>query len=161
MMRPILRDHASLSACAASLLALACIGRADAADCLGEPQGEGRVAAVVDARTLRLEDGREIRLAGIERIRPERPSSRAALSALVAGRDVTLRGEDDTPAVMAVRRPSCSLRARNIRCKRSCCAAAKRWFRPIYLTKTAQPRWLLRKAPRATPNWASGLKPRP
>jgi endonuclease YncB( thermonuclease family) len=97
MMRPILRDHASLSACAASLLALACIGRAAAADCLGEPQGEGRVAAVVDARTLRLEDGREIRLAGIERIRPDRASGRAALSAMVVGRDVKLRGEDDTP----------------------------------------------------------------
>ena len=97
MTRPILREHTSLSACAASLLALACIGRADAADCLGEPQGEGRVVAVVDARTLRLEDGREIRLAGIERIRPERANGRAALSALVAGSDVTLRGEDDTP----------------------------------------------------------------
>ena len=97
MMRPILRDHASLSAYAASLLALACIGRADAADCLSEPQGEGRVATAVDARTLRLEDGREIRLAGIERIRPERASGRAALSAMLTGRDVTLRGEDDTP----------------------------------------------------------------
>jgi endonuclease YncB( thermonuclease family) len=96
MMRP-LRDHVSLSACAASLLALACIGRADAADCLGEPQGDGRVAAVVDARSLRLEDGREIRLAGIERIRPDRASGRAVLSALIAGRDVTLHGENDSP----------------------------------------------------------------
>lgn len=41
--------------------------------------------------------GRQIRLAGIERIRPDRASGRAALSAMVVGRDVKLRGEDDTP----------------------------------------------------------------
>ena len=29
-----------------------------AAGCAFEPQGEGRVAAVIDARTLRLQDGR-------------------------------------------------------------------------------------------------------
>ena len=40
--------------------------RADAAACSFEPQGEGRVAAVIDARTFRLQDGREVRLAGIE-----------------------------------------------------------------------------------------------
>lgn len=46
-----------------------CIGRAEATGCNFEIQGEGRVAAVVDTRSLRLDDGRE----------------------------VTLRGQDDTP----------------------------------------------------------------
>jgi hypothetical protein len=39
--------------------------QANAAGCSFEPQGEGRVAAVIDARTIRLDDGREVRLAGI------------------------------------------------------------------------------------------------
>ncbi|XSC44483.1 thermonuclease family protein [Bradyrhizobium sp. RDT10] len=80
-----------------SFLVPACIGPADAADCALEPQGEGRVAAVVDARSFRLEDGREVRLAGIERGGTDRASGRAALSAIAGGRDVTLHGEDDTP----------------------------------------------------------------
>src|SRR5205823_2659055 len=42
-------------------------------------------------------DGRDIRLAGIEPVAYDAANSRAALSALIAGRDVTLRGEDDTP----------------------------------------------------------------
>ena len=97
MFHPTLRSSASLPACAASLLVLASVGRAGAADCALEPQGEGRVAAVVDARSLRLEDGREIRLAGIERAEPDRASGRAALIAIAGGRDVTLHGEDDSP----------------------------------------------------------------
>ena len=97
MTRPILRGHASLSASVASFLALACIGRADAADCALEQQGEGRVATIVDARSFRLEDGREIRLAGIERTGTDKASARAALSAIIAGREVILHGEDDTP----------------------------------------------------------------
>lgn len=93
-MSPVWRGPVSLSACTASLLALTCVGRANAADCLAERQGEGRVTTVVDSRSFRLEDGREIRLAGIERTEP---NATAALSAIVAGRDVTLYGEDDTP----------------------------------------------------------------
>src|SRR4051794_34227796 len=70
-----------------------------AAGCSFEPQGEGRVAAVIDARTFRLRDGREIRLAGIETLMSGGAATNAspALSAIVAGRDVTLTGEDDTP----------------------------------------------------------------
>jgi len=69
-----------------------------AAGCAFEPQGEGRVAAVIDGRTLRLQDGREVRLAGIEPVTTERSNrGSAALSAIVANRDVTLSGEDDTP----------------------------------------------------------------
>jgi endonuclease YncB( thermonuclease family) len=97
MIRPALRCSAALPACAASFLVLACVGPAGADDCLLEPLGEGRVAAVIDGRSLRLEDGREIRLAGIERGGTDRASGRAALSAIAAGRDVTLHGDDDTP----------------------------------------------------------------
>jgi endonuclease YncB( thermonuclease family) len=96
MMRPALRHRAALLACTASLLVVASVG-GSAADCLAEPQGEGRVASVIDARSFRLEDGREVRLAGIERGGTERASGRATLSAIAGGRDVTLHGEDDTP----------------------------------------------------------------
>jgi endonuclease YncB( thermonuclease family) len=78
---------------------------ARAAACWFEAQGEGRVAAVTDARGFRLEDGREVRLAGIEpapsatggndRIRDR--DRAAALAAIVGGHDVTLRGQDDAP----------------------------------------------------------------
>ncbi len=61
--------------------------------CQFEPQGEGRVAEIVDARSLRLDDGREIRLIGIE----PAESAKQALTALLLGREVALRGTDDTP----------------------------------------------------------------
>jgi endonuclease YncB( thermonuclease family) len=80
-----------------SLMLLAGTDPAHAAGCSFEPQGEGRVAAVLDARSFRLEDGREVRLAGIEPVVTEAANGAAALAAIVAGRDVTLRGEDDTP----------------------------------------------------------------
>jgi endonuclease YncB( thermonuclease family) len=66
-----------------------------AAPCAFEQQGEGRVSAVIDARSVRLEDGREVRLAGIELAFPEKET--APLATLLAGRDVRLSGEDDTP----------------------------------------------------------------
>ena len=70
-----------------------------AGGCAFEPQGEGRVAAVIDARSFRLADGREIRLAGIEPAvsATTGKAPTAALSAIVAGRDVILRGQDDAP----------------------------------------------------------------
>jgi endonuclease YncB( thermonuclease family) len=86
------------------LLLTAAAEPATAGGCLLEPQGEGRVTEVIDARTLRLEDGRDVVLAGIEPVvsgdagtREARASRIAALSAIVAGHDVTLHGEDDTP----------------------------------------------------------------
>ena len=80
-------------------LLFAGIGPAAAAACSFAPQGEGRVAGIVDARSFRLQDGREVRLAGIEPVGTERPAAnrRAALAALVLQNDVILRGEDDTP----------------------------------------------------------------
>src|ERR1700732_4030890 len=100
-MRPVTRAarHSgefatAILTCALSLAATPAV----AAGCTFEPQGEGRVAAVIDARTLRLQDGREVRLAGIEPVTTERSTrGSAALSAIVANRDVTLSGEDDTP----------------------------------------------------------------
>ncbi len=80
-----------------------CVAPALAAVCLFEPQGEGRVAVVTDARGFRLENGREVRLAGIEpassamTARDTAKDRTAALAAIVAGRDVTLRGQDDAP----------------------------------------------------------------
>jgi endonuclease YncB( thermonuclease family) len=81
------------------MLVAAAVGPAIAGGCAFEPQGEGRVAAVIDARSFRLQDGREVRLAGIEPVATEKPEAgrAAALSAIAAGREVTLRGEDDTP----------------------------------------------------------------
>src|SRR5215469_6035756 len=54
----------------AILSAVAPIASACAQGCAFAPQGEGRVAGIVDGRSFRLTDGREIRLAGIESVRP-------------------------------------------------------------------------------------------
>jgi endonuclease YncB( thermonuclease family) len=77
------------------LIALIMTGPAFAAPCSFEPQGEGRVSAIIDARTFRLDDGREVRLAGIETATAGAGAS--ALSALIADRHVMLRGETDAP----------------------------------------------------------------
>ena len=61
--------------------------------CRFEPQGEGRVAEIIDARSFRLDDGREVRLVGIE----PGASAKQALTTIVQGREVSLRGTDDTP----------------------------------------------------------------
>ena len=72
---------------------------AAAAPCAFEQQGEGRVGAVIDARSFRLADGREVRLAGIAQTSAEKadPLQVQALAAMLVGRDVRLSGEDDTP----------------------------------------------------------------
>jgi endonuclease YncB( thermonuclease family) len=64
-----------------------------ASPCQFESQGESHVAAIVDARSVRLDDGREVRLTGIE----PTTTTKQALTSLLAGRDVTLRSADDTP----------------------------------------------------------------
>ena len=72
---------------------------AAATPCGFEQQGDGRVDAVIDARTVRLSDGREVRLAGIEPAFPEKTGAAQtqALAAMLAGREVRLAAEDDTP----------------------------------------------------------------
>lgn len=82
----------SIALCAA-LAAMA--GRAHASACMFEPQGEGRVAGIVDARSFRLEDGREVRLLGIEPA--PTATARQALAAILLDREVSLRGVDDAP----------------------------------------------------------------
>jgi endonuclease YncB( thermonuclease family) len=82
---------AALAWCASLLTGAS--DRAIASPCLFEPIGEGRVAGVVDGRSFRLDDGREIRLAGIE----TDGIDKAALAAMLSGQDVTLRGVDDAP----------------------------------------------------------------
>jgi endonuclease YncB( thermonuclease family) len=74
-------------------------GPAHAAGCLFEPQGEGHVAEIIDGRSFRLTDGREVRLAGIEAAPSGAgPAVRtAALAAILRDHDVTLRSSDDTP----------------------------------------------------------------
>ncbi|MCP4740257.1 MAG: thermonuclease family protein, partial [Bosea sp.] len=85
------------TAALAALASLAAISPAFPAPCAFEPQGEGRVAAIIDARSFRLADGREIKLAGIEPVSPEAARNTAPLSALISGRDIMLRGDDDAP----------------------------------------------------------------
>jgi endonuclease YncB( thermonuclease family) len=78
-----------------ALCAMAHANDLSAAPCRLAPQGEGRVRDVLDARTFRLDDGREVRLAGIES--PPDSAGTAALATLVADREVTLHGDDDRP----------------------------------------------------------------
>jgi endonuclease YncB( thermonuclease family) len=74
------------------LTAVSAADAALAAGCSFEPQGEGRIDAIIDARTFRMDDGREVRLAGIEAV----SDGSSPLAALV-GRSVALHGENDTP----------------------------------------------------------------
>jgi endonuclease YncB( thermonuclease family) len=85
------------AAFAATALFVAATEMAAAAGCEFEPQGEGRVTAVTDGRSFRLQDGREIRLAGIEPAASEEPSRRQPLATMLIGREVRLHGEDDAP----------------------------------------------------------------
>jgi len=83
---------------AGAMMTLATFGRAAAASsgCGSETFGQGRVASIIDARTLRLDDGREVRLSGIEPI-ANTATGVAELSRLVVGRQVTLHGKSDEP----------------------------------------------------------------
>jgi endonuclease YncB( thermonuclease family) len=91
------RTQTILLAALACALVTSASNPARAAPCSFEAQGEGRVAAIIDARSFRLSDGREIRLAGIEPVSADAAKRTAALSAIIAGRDVSLRADDDTP----------------------------------------------------------------
>jgi endonuclease YncB( thermonuclease family) len=83
----------------AGLLLIAAVDPASAAGCAFAPQGEGRVAEIIDARSFRLADGRDVILAGIEPATSSdsNASQSAALAAIIAGHDVTLGGNDDMP----------------------------------------------------------------
>lgn len=79
----------------ATLIIVASSQTADAT-CALAAQGDGHVGAILDARTFRLSDGRDIRLAGIEPAFGQDNAS-APLAALIADRDVSLQGADDAP----------------------------------------------------------------
>src|SRR5258708_19784225 len=72
-------------------------GWASAAGCAFEPQGEGRVVEIIDARSFRLHEGGEVRLDGSEPMMTEKATRTSALSAIILNREVSLRGGDDTP----------------------------------------------------------------
>src|SRR6266404_2878893 len=98
VMKPVTRTAGHCSQYVAAVFGLVLAASpAEAAGCAFEPQGEGRVAEILDARTFRLADGREVRLAGIEPVTGEKANRTLALAAIIAGRDVKLSGEDDTP----------------------------------------------------------------
>lgn len=80
-----------------TLLLMAFGGGALHAACESTLQGEGRVSAVLDARTFRLDDGREVRLAGIELAQDSTARGSESLNAFIGGREVTLHGPDDRP----------------------------------------------------------------
>ena len=76
--------------------------------CRSEPGGTGKVRAITDGRSFTLDDGREVRLAGIEVPLLPGPgeagtrakaglAARAALESIVAGQNVELR-QNDMPA---------------------------------------------------------------
>jgi endonuclease YncB( thermonuclease family) len=70
---------------------------AASAGCKLTAVGSGTVSAVVDGRTLTLDDGREVRLAAIEVAPPTDAAGAAAkgaLEALVAGQTIELRGAE-------------------------------------------------------------------
>jgi endonuclease YncB( thermonuclease family) len=72
-------------------LAVLCAAAARADDksgCKPATIGTGQVMAAIDGRTVKLADGREVRLAGIEV--PDREAARAALESLVSGREISL-----------------------------------------------------------------------
>ena len=76
--------------------------------CRSEPGGTGKVRAITDGRSFTLDDGREIRLAGIEAPLLPGPgeagtrakaglAAHAALESIIAGQNVDLR-QNDMPA---------------------------------------------------------------
>ena len=81
LLRPIVLGFGLLA-----FFATAAAQAADRPTCKAASLGTGRVQSVLDGRTLQLTDGREVRLAGIEA--PQ--GAKAALEALVAGRDIAL-----------------------------------------------------------------------
>jgi len=68
-----------------------------AASCAPPELGEGHVAEIIDGRSFRLTDGREIRLAGIEPAGATKADRIRTLAAILADHDVRLRGMDDAP----------------------------------------------------------------
>ena len=76
----------TIASAAFALASIVCSARAEDATCKLIALGSATVASVRDGGTLMLDDGRELRLAGIE----VTAGSRDALRALVAGQKLRL-----------------------------------------------------------------------
>jgi endonuclease YncB( thermonuclease family) len=97
MTRRVERQRRGSAWCLASALVVLASCPAVAA-CSFEQLRQGHVSAVIDGRTLKLADGQEVRLAGIELpLAAGLRQDGAALSQLVMDRDVTLRGPSAKP----------------------------------------------------------------
>jgi endonuclease YncB( thermonuclease family) len=70
---------------------------ANASGCRFEARGEGRVDVIIDSRSIRFTDGHEVLLDGIEPINSNMANAAKSLATILAGRDVTLHGDSDTP----------------------------------------------------------------
>jgi endonuclease YncB( thermonuclease family) len=81
----------------AALAAIVIVSPSQASGCAPAGDDEGHVATIIDARTFRLDDGREIRLAAIEAVPATSADGVAVLASLIEGRHVILRGETDAP----------------------------------------------------------------
>lgn len=97
-------------ACVCATMLIAFSDKLHAA-CTSQAQGEGRVVEISSATTFRLDDGREIRLAGIEPSPDNTANATEALRSLIAGRDVSLAGADDQPDRYGRQRAFVSLRS--------------------------------------------------
>jgi len=73
-----------------TLLAAVTAQAADKPACKPAILGTAQVRSVLDGRTVQITDGREVRLAGIEVPQKHDSAAKAALEALVSGRDVAL-----------------------------------------------------------------------
>lgn len=89
------RRRIFLSAITAWSVTLA--GPAAWAACDAPFQGDGQVSAVLDARTLRLDDGREVRLSGIEIPQSAEIAGTAWLRDHALRQKITLHSTDDAP----------------------------------------------------------------
>src|SRR5271163_1615339 len=137
---------ASIALCVA-LVAAPWVAPALAAACLFEPQGEGRVAVVIDARGFRLEDGREVRLAGIEPASSAMTAKdtakntardrTAALAAIVPAATSHCAARTTPPTAMAGKRPLCFSRAPKPWSRACCLREARRWPPLLSATRTA------------------------
>jgi endonuclease YncB( thermonuclease family) len=100
MSQPSMTSRVQLALCLAIMLALTVgVASVRAEGCNSASLGEGHVADIIDARSFRLTDGREIRLAGIEPAASDAssPKSGSALSLIAKDQDVILQGNDDAP----------------------------------------------------------------
>jgi len=147
--------------CCAALLMVSSGGNLYAA-CTDTLQGEGCISAILDARTFRLDDGREVRLIGIE-LPEETARASSALTSLIDGREITLHGPDDRPDRYGRQPspPSFSRKVPEFRSSRNCSHAAKRSHQEPSRTRRVPARCSLRRLSHVRQGAAFGPVPLP